>query len=223
MATRVCARCGETKEEERFRRSFGDARKNVCKSCQAVYEHTRIKLDMLEALGGKCACCGETNPLFLALDHVKNNGGEHRRQTHYQTHQTRRYARRLGWPKDEFQLLCHNCNFSKGHFGRCPHQTGQTTEVVLSEMQAVVATSGKRYRNFQELHHDLGFVERRPEKSQEMRGNKYARRKLSPEQVREIRAMRESGSTQIGIAKCFGISREAVRKILDGRTWSSLR
>jgi hypothetical protein len=30
-----------------------------------------------------------------------------------------------GYPKDNFQLLCMNCNFAKGHRGECPHQTAK--------------------------------------------------------------------------------------------------
>jgi hypothetical protein len=27
-----------------------------------------------------------------------------------------------GYPKDRYQLLCHNCNMAKGFYGLCPHQ-----------------------------------------------------------------------------------------------------
>jgi hypothetical protein len=27
-----------------------------------------------DILGNKCACCGETNPVFLSLDHINNDG-----------------------------------------------------------------------------------------------------------------------------------------------------
>src|SRR3990167_8750547 len=32
------------------------------------------RLDMINRLGGQCACCRETNPIFLCLDHIKGGG-----------------------------------------------------------------------------------------------------------------------------------------------------
>jgi predicted HNH restriction endonuclease len=31
--------------------------------------------------------------------------------------------KRQGFPKDEFQLLCSNCNQAKHRYGQCPHHT----------------------------------------------------------------------------------------------------
>ena len=45
------------------------------KRAQAV-----CKEQVYEAYGGyKCACCGETEPMFLSIDHIDNNGAEERR------------------------------------------------------------------------------------------------------------------------------------------------
>lgn len=34
--------------------------------------------------------------------------------------------KRLGWPRDRYQLLCANCNFGKlMNGGVCPHQQGE--------------------------------------------------------------------------------------------------
>src|SRR5689334_14898203 len=35
---------------------------------------------VFEAYGDSCVCCGETNPLFLTLDHINNDGNKHRRE-----------------------------------------------------------------------------------------------------------------------------------------------
>src|SRR5262252_4538483 len=37
------------------------------------------RLEMIAAYGGECACCGETEPVFLTLDHVNGDGAAHRR------------------------------------------------------------------------------------------------------------------------------------------------
>ncbi len=39
-----------------------------------------------------------------------------------------RDIKRLGYPKDVFQVLCFNCNYSKNSWGYCPHKYQRTTE-----------------------------------------------------------------------------------------------
>ena len=81
-----------------------------------------LRREAIDAYGCECACCGERTPEFLALDHVNEDGAEHRRQVGggYGVY---RWARAQGFPKDgRLQLLCHNCNLSRAHYGGCPHQ-----------------------------------------------------------------------------------------------------
>jgi len=78
------------------------------------------KMEGIAAYGGKCACCGESQIEFLTLDHVNGRAGEPYRITG-QRAWLRLKAR--GWPKDNYQLLCFNCNCAKGAYGRCPHQS----------------------------------------------------------------------------------------------------
>ena len=79
-----------------------------------------IRREVLAAYGGKCACCGETHPEFLAIDHINNDGADHRKEVKSQ--EICRWLKRNGFPKEGFQLLCHNCNLAKAHYGGCPHQ-----------------------------------------------------------------------------------------------------
>jgi hypothetical protein len=82
----------------------------------------RIRLKMIEAYGGMCVCCGETEPKFLSIDHINNDGYERRKNGEQCGAALYRWLRDQGWPKDNYQLLCMNCNFAKGHFGKCPHK-----------------------------------------------------------------------------------------------------
>lgn len=91
-------------------------------------ERHRLKVEVIQGYGGKCACCGLTQFEFLTLDHVNGDGAQHRRQLAEQRgvvqirHDTiYREARKSGFP-DNFRILCMNCNFSFGMFGYCPHQ-----------------------------------------------------------------------------------------------------
>lgn len=91
----------------------------------------KLRSDVLAAYGGACACCGETEPDFLTIDHVNNDGAAHRRALGTNSgHQVYRWLRDRGFPKEGFQLLCWNCNASKAHRGSCPHQRRAAQEAV---------------------------------------------------------------------------------------------
>ena len=221
MGKRKCVRCEKWKEAKKsnFRISRNGGFRNYCRACGAKLEATERKLRMFEALGFECACCGERQPDLLTLDHVKNNGNEHRKIL--QCHQIYWLARRQGWPKDEWQVLCMSCNWGRRFLGQCPHQSGKTPEAVLGEMRQILSWKGKRFRNYQEKVKEPEFLEKRPYKSQEMRGNKYAA-ELNEEKVREIKRLRSSGKLQRHVAKEFGVSRQLVGLIWLGKRWPEI-
>ena len=79
------------------------------------------RLKAIQGYGGKCACCGETEPRFLQIDHIHGNGSQHRKEVGHKALWL--WLARNGYPKDDYQLLCCNCNFGRGHNGGiCPHQ-----------------------------------------------------------------------------------------------------
>jgi DNA invertase Pin-like site-specific DNA recombinase len=52
------------------------------------------------------------------------------------------------------------------------------------------------------------------------RGEQHGMAKLTEDQVREIRRLHQSGSRIVDLATQFSISREMIRRILNGRSWS---
>jgi len=82
--------------------------------------HRRLRQEALNAYGGKCACCGESEWPFLAVDHVNGNGNEHRRKVG-RGNSFFNWLKKSNWPAD-FQVLCHNCNQAKGMGLICPHK-----------------------------------------------------------------------------------------------------
>ena len=83
-------------------------------------QYTRLlREDGIQALGGKCECCGEHRYEFLAFDHPQGGGGQHRKKRHARS--WHRDLQKAGWPRAEVRLLCHNCNLSRGFYGFCPH------------------------------------------------------------------------------------------------------
>jgi hypothetical protein len=83
----------------------------------------RLRDQLVEAYGGKCACsgCPETNQAFLTLEHVNRDGGEHRKKVGSHVYAD---LRRRGFPQEGYTLLCWNCN-AMTRFGKtCPHLEG---------------------------------------------------------------------------------------------------
>lgn len=80
-----------------------------------------LRTKVLAAYGAKCACCGERQKEFLALDHVNGGGNKERREKGLSTSaQMYMVAIHEGFPA-RFRLLCHNCNCSRAWYGFCPH------------------------------------------------------------------------------------------------------
>ena len=80
----------------------------------------KVRQEVLEAYGRKCACCGESEEMFLALDHVNGRDTTAPRSRRAGTGLYKQ-ARDAGFPAS-YQLLCHNCNCAKGYYGSCPHK-----------------------------------------------------------------------------------------------------
>jgi hypothetical protein len=84
----------------------------------------RVKDAVYAAYGGyRCACCGETEKSFLAIDHVENDGYAHRKQIGFRGGiGIYLWIIKNQFP-DGFQVLCYNCNQSKRiNGGVCAHQ-----------------------------------------------------------------------------------------------------
>ena len=80
----------------------------------------RTRREVIETYGGRCVCCGETTYEFLCIDHVNGGGNRERKRLgmggwiYYK-------IKREKYPTS-YQILCHNCNFAKSAYGKCPHQ-----------------------------------------------------------------------------------------------------
>ena len=101
----------------------------------------KVRHEAIMAYGGyRCACCGETEPAFLSIDHVFNNGAAHRRELGW-TVGNGKGANITKWLKDHgypagFQVLCMNCNHGKARNGGvCPHKSSQANCVKSGEVQ----------------------------------------------------------------------------------------
>jgi len=81
----------------------------------------RLKKDLIDGYGGCCSCCGEKHVEFLTLEHLKGGGNQHRKRSggHLKIY---RELRVLGFPKEDFTIMCMNCNFARRLGKECPHK-----------------------------------------------------------------------------------------------------
>ena len=95
-----------------------------------------LKLEVIANYGCACTCCGESNPAFLTIDHINGGGMKDRASDHGGW---RFYTRlkKLGFPKDKYQILCYNCNLAKGFFGACPHEDQRQQARVKGSLETV--------------------------------------------------------------------------------------
>lgn len=155
----MCRKCNREKPLAKFRIRRGSGGQccidNICKACRGKMLYARYKLQMLEAFGWKCSCCGVEHPYFLTLEHV--NGGRHFYGKRYgregkQYQQSNTYveiarAKADNWDRTKWECLCWNCNCAKGKYGQCPHRTGITKEQVIESLKVAAVGIGTSHRN----------------------------------------------------------------------------
>lgn len=87
--------------------------------------------------GGRCSCCGERDPRLLTLEHKNGGGNEHRRRCGGTSTCVLKDVKRLGWPKDDFDILCFNCNLASSGGKICPHKI-KTRIAIFLDMDGTV-------------------------------------------------------------------------------------
>lgn len=121
----ICRQCIKNKNKELGLCACGRPRKSGilrCESCSNSNRKThttRHRLDRdlaIKKYGGKCAFCGESRPFFLSIDHTNDDGAQHRKEL-TSDGSIYRWLRMNDYPKDRFQLACHNCNMTKSIYG----------------------------------------------------------------------------------------------------------
>ncbi|MDE1814715.1 MAG: hypothetical protein KGH87_08915 [Thaumarchaeota archaeon] len=98
---------------------------NICKDCKNKRRKTennrnkgylnKIKIKLINEMGGKCVCCGLTQWWILTLDHIipiKGKNREHSYKLYY------KLLKDLELRKD-FQIMCYGCNSSKNDGEKC--------------------------------------------------------------------------------------------------------
>jgi hypothetical protein len=101
-----------------------------CEACAKKFSEkvsardVAIRRAVIARYGNRCACCGESSPMFLTIDHVNNDGwAERARHSRHKVMPIKVFKALLEGPlRDDLQSLCFNCNFGKNRNGGiCPH------------------------------------------------------------------------------------------------------
>lgn len=137
--TGVCTKCGKLS---------APAGKRQCKPCinrnrtpnrvnAAKGQYKTLRDEVFAQYGGYvCACCAEDEPIVLTIDHIENNGREHRQQLEnrrFSGEKFYRWLRRNDFPPG-YQVLCWNCNMGKyRNGGVCPHNQHRRTAAKQSK------------------------------------------------------------------------------------------
>ena len=110
----------ENRDQARATMKASYERNREARIAQVRRHQQKLRHEVIEAYGGECTCCGESTFVFLALDHVHNDGAAHRRKVGA-GYAMYKWARDNGFP-DSLQVMCQNCNWAKHVMGVCPHR-----------------------------------------------------------------------------------------------------
>lgn len=122
----TCKNCNVILDKNNWIKKRASLHDNICSPCfktMGYIKRKTVKDEVIEAYGGRCVCCGESEKVFLNIDHINNDGALDRLKSQLFGTKMYRFLRRNGFPKDNYQLLCCNCNWAK-HVcdGECPHK-----------------------------------------------------------------------------------------------------
>lgn len=99
-----------------------------------------LKIELFKLYGSVCICCGLTDIRFLTVDHVKHGRGNKRPKTDRRPLTFYRRLIEQGYSED-YQILCMNCNWAKGVWGKCHHQ--QDREALVEHRRVVKISETK--------------------------------------------------------------------------------
>jgi hypothetical protein len=126
-----CVRCSKNLNSSNWFLSFQKKNLRKCKNCsepsnlleKRKQSYAKYRNLVFDKLGNACACekCNVTDPEILSIDHIYGGGIQEkkiRRGLEYLKYLNKLSTEEL---KNNYQLLCYNCNYSKGFFKICGH------------------------------------------------------------------------------------------------------
>ena len=122
-------------EQERIEKKKHDAKKYREKNKEKINIQGKkfreaLKLEVFSTLSKLrsnskipcCRCCGESSYIeFLTIEHIEGRKNLPKKEQKLKGEKLNLWLKKNGYP-DGFEVLCWNCNLSKGSFGQCPHE-----------------------------------------------------------------------------------------------------
>ena len=112
----------KNKDKVKIKNKLYNMTNNEYRKKQAKKYKENNKVKIFEAYGNKCNHCGDKNSYHLTIDHIMNDGSNHKNESgrRLKGHTMYLWLIKNKFPKDNFQLLCWNCNCAKGTYGFYP-------------------------------------------------------------------------------------------------------
>lgn len=82
------------------------------------HRRTNLRKRVLAYYGNKCSYCSEWRYEFLAIDHINDDGYLDRKKMDNDSLISK--IVKENFPKDRYQILCHNCNSAKSYYKCSP-------------------------------------------------------------------------------------------------------
>lgn len=123
MKQHKCSKCTVILNKDNWAPSQKRIFNYKCRECakkERKLKRISLKLEIIAAYGGKCICCKCKTIEFLTIDHIDGGGAKHRKQV--DSNVFYQWLKKNSYPKDNYQILCFNCNYAKHICGICPHQ-----------------------------------------------------------------------------------------------------
>lgn len=126
-----CVRCSIALDNSNWYLSFQKKNLRKCKPCakppnlleKRKQSYAKYKNLIFNKLGNKCACekCNIDDLEILSIDHIYGGGAQEKKIKKGIGYL--KYLNKLSIEKliNNYQLLCYNCNYSKGFFKICGH------------------------------------------------------------------------------------------------------
>lgn len=73
----------------------------------------KIRVSVIEKMGGKCVKCGFDNIHALQIDHINGDGSKERKERKYKGNFHKHVLKSILNKENRYQLLCANCNWIK--------------------------------------------------------------------------------------------------------------
>lgn len=134
----------ELTKEERLERASIYNRKHYDSNRErlkvsAYLKQQKIKREALKGYHSQCSICGEAEIEFLTLDHVKEDGNEHRKNVKNNIYL---WAVKQKYP-DTLQCLCFNCNIKKSLKLRYKEEVSAPARTRRRQRERILSHYGK--------------------------------------------------------------------------------